>query len=86
MSETLSDNAETSVSREPGNTIPGLGEAVRAAAVAASRQVSAIASNIGDGMPVTRDNVVKYVQQRPLTTVLIATAAGLLAGMLITRQ
>ena len=76
----------TGAARKAGGTAANMGDAVRDAA----QKVSAAATDFGQEAVArgTRygQNVVEQVEAQPLTSVIIAAAAGLVAGLLIARR
>jgi len=73
--------------------IPTFGGAARATADAlrvAGRKASSVMADLSeearDTGAKTRDQVVNQVQAQPMTSVLIAAAVGLLAGLFLSRQ
>ena len=78
---------------QASEVMPGFTDAARATADAlriAGRRASAVMSDLKDeardtGMK-TREQVASRVQEQPMTSILIAAAVGLIAGLLLSRQ
>lgn len=79
-------NGVSDISHRVGEAAADAGAAVREA----TRKVSAAASDVGHqvlerGQRVTRE-VAGHVESQPLTSILVAAAAGFFVGMLLTRR
>jgi len=88
IDETIQNNGSTAARVFEG-VIPAFGDAARATADVirdAGRRASSAISDLGDGVPETREAVTKRVQEQPITALLIAAGIGILAGMLLFRK
>jgi len=82
-------SAGAAAERAADEAIPMFTDAARMAGDAvrsAGKRASALFTDLSEGVPEAREQVVTRVQAQPLTAVLLAAGVGMLAGMLLLRR